>query len=150
MKKLLAALVLGLTVMAAPAHADGCGWGCGLSTCGQSGHSWSFGYCLKWNISLKTCFNCAPGCNGCAPCTPGCGSNCCVAGGGGGGGYSMPGPCSSYWPLEAHFQVPAPTGYPYWPAPMDSSVIPQQPQAFNHAPSGPALYPPPRTQAPAP
>lgn len=62
----------------------------------------------------------------------------------------MAGPWYSYWPLEAHFQTPAPTGYPYWPSPMDSSVIPQQPQAFNHAPSGPALYPPPNTRAAAP
>jgi hypothetical protein len=28
------------------------------------------------------------------------------------------GPWYLYWPLEAHFQVPAPTGYPYWPNPM--------------------------------
>lgn len=38
---------------------------------------------------------------------------------------SSRGPCSPqagpwylYWPLEAHFVAPAPTGYPYWPAPM--------------------------------
>ncbi|HZT81163.1 MAG TPA: hypothetical protein VFA26_13105 [Gemmataceae bacterium] len=30
------------------------------------------------------------------------------------------GPWYSYWPLEAHFQTPAPTPYPYWPAPMNS------------------------------
>jgi hypothetical protein len=28
------------------------------------------------------------------------------------------GPWYLYWPMEAHFQVPAPTGYPYWPSPM--------------------------------
>ena len=28
------------------------------------------------------------------------------------------GPWYLYWPLEAHFQTPAPTGYPYWPSPM--------------------------------
>jgi hypothetical protein len=26
------------------------------------------------------------------------------------------GPWYLYWPLEAHFVAPAPTGYPYWPA----------------------------------
>ncbi|MGH7172234.1 MAG: hypothetical protein ACRELG_18310 [Gemmataceae bacterium] len=36
-----------------------------------------------------------------------------------------PGPCCPqagpwylYWPLESHFVAPAPTGYPYWPAPQ--------------------------------
>jgi hypothetical protein len=28
------------------------------------------------------------------------------------------GPWYLYWPMEAHFQVPAPTGYPYWPSAM--------------------------------
>src|SRR5437588_11366 len=28
------------------------------------------------------------------------------------------GPWYSYWPYEAHFINPAPTGYPYWPAPQ--------------------------------
>jgi hypothetical protein len=38
----------------------------------------------------------------------------------GASGPLMPnsGPCYSYWPLEAHFVAPAPTGYPYWPSPM--------------------------------
>ena len=36
------------------------------------------------------------------------------------GDYSVGqlGPWYLYWPMEAHFQAPAPTGYPYWPAPM--------------------------------
>lgn len=35
------------------------------------------------------------------------------------------GPWYLYWPLEAHFQQPAPYGnhYPYWPSPM---TLPQQ------------------------
>jgi hypothetical protein len=28
------------------------------------------------------------------------------------------GPWYLYWPLEAHFVAPAPTGYPYWPPPQ--------------------------------
>ena len=28
------------------------------------------------------------------------------------------GPWYLYWPLEAHFVAPAPTGYPYWPSPQ--------------------------------
>src|SRR5215469_15761379 len=38
----------------------------------------------------------------------------------GGPGPAAPqaGPWYLYWPLEAHFVAPAPTGYPYWPAPQ--------------------------------
>ena len=38
----------------------------------------------------------------------------------GGPGPTCPqaGPWYLYWPLEAHFVAPAPTGYPYWPAPQ--------------------------------
>ncbi len=36
----------------------------------------------------------------------------------GGGAVSQLGPWYQYWPMEAHFQTPAPTGYPYWPAPL--------------------------------
>jgi hypothetical protein len=39
-----------------------------------------------------------------------CGSNY-------GGGYQL-GPWYHYWPLEAHFVTPAPTGFPYWPPPQ--------------------------------
>ena len=35
-----------------------------------------------------------------------------------GGAASQLGPWYQYWPMEAHFQTPAPTGYPFWPAPM--------------------------------
>lgn len=41
--------------------------------------------------------------------------------GGPGGGGAMPaqaGPWYLYWPMEAHFVAPAPTGYPYWPSGM--------------------------------
>ncbi len=28
------------------------------------------------------------------------------------------GPWYLYWPMERHFMVPAPTGYPFWPSPQ--------------------------------
>jgi hypothetical protein len=43
------------------------------------------------------------------------------------------GPWYLYWPLEAHFNLPAPTGYPFWPNPM---ALPGM------APGGPAAPPP--------
>jgi hypothetical protein len=50
------------------------------------------------------------------------------------GDYSVGqlGPWYLYWPLEAHFQAPAPTGYPYWPAPM---ALPRQNAAAYGAPA---------------
>jgi hypothetical protein len=30
--------------------------------------------------------------------------------------WSQLGPWYLYWPMEAHFVAPAPTGYPYWPS----------------------------------
>jgi hypothetical protein len=32
--------------------------------------------------------------------------------------WSQLGPWYLYWPMEAHFVAPAPTGYPYWPSPQ--------------------------------
>jgi hypothetical protein len=40
-------------------------------------------------------------------------------------GGAQAGPWYQYWPLEAHFQPPAPTGYPYWPPPMTLPLAPQ-------------------------
>ena len=34
------------------------------------------------------------------------------------GQFGQLGPWYQYWPMEAHFQTPAATGYPFWPAPM--------------------------------
>jgi hypothetical protein len=42
---------------------------------------------------------------------PGCGAP-------GGNAPAQAGPWYLYWPMEAHFQTPAPTGYPFWPSPM--------------------------------
>ena len=38
--------------------------------------------------------------------------------GGPGPRWPQAGPWYLYWPLEAHFVAPAPTGYPYWPSPQ--------------------------------
>lgn len=42
------------------------------------------------------------------------------------------GPWYQYWPLEAHFQTPAPQAYPYWPV-SPQAAFPGLPQG---APSG--------------
>ena len=44
-----------------------------------------------------------------------------------------------YWPMAAHFQVAAPTGYPYWPAPMTPPPVwgyTPQPPACGYQPVG--------------
>ncbi|HXG09281.1 MAG TPA: hypothetical protein VNK04_05780 [Gemmataceae bacterium] len=46
-----------------------------------------------------------PCCPPCGPCGPGV-------------GVAPLAPWYLYWPMEAHYQVPAPTGFPYWPSAM--------------------------------
>jgi hypothetical protein len=68
-----------------------------------------------------------------------------------GGGYGSGGCCSGcgggiqlapwylYWPMSAHFQVAAPTGYPYWPAAMSPPPTwgyTPPPQAHGYQPAG--------------
>ncbi len=62
----------------------------------------------------------ADGCGGCCfqPFRVTVGLNFSVSPCNPGGAVSQLGPWYQYWPMEAHFQTPAPTGYPYWPAPM--------------------------------
>jgi hypothetical protein len=43
-------------------------------------------------------------------------ANCCFNVSG--GPVPQCGPWYLYWPLDAHFGPPAPTGYPYWPGAM--------------------------------
>jgi hypothetical protein len=50
------------------------------------------------------------------------------------------GPWYLYWPLEAHFGPPAPTGYPFWPSHM---TLP--PNGHGHAAPGPLPPMPART-----
>ncbi len=58
-----------------------------------------------------------------AGCTIGCGASLSLSLGnengcwGCGGGNVCAGPWYLYFPYEAHFQMPAPLGYPYWPGP---------------------------------
>ena len=48
------------------------------------------------------------------------------------------GPWYLYWPLEAHFQVPAPCSYPYWPLPQ---VLPTQAHEYKAGAHGAAAAP---------
>ncbi|HTU21112.1 MAG TPA: hypothetical protein VMG10_23870 [Gemmataceae bacterium] len=72
-----------------------------------------------------------------------------------------PGPCCPqagpwylYWPLEAHFVAPAPTGYPYWPAPQGLPNIsfggPTCPPGVPAPPVAPAPLAPAPAVLPAP
>jgi hypothetical protein len=58
------------------------------------------------------------------------------------------GPWYLYWPLEAHFVAPAPTGYPYWPSPQGLPPgVPVPPPSVAAAPPGvpaPAAQPAPQ------
>src|SRR5262245_58872104 len=95
MKKLFWAFALTLTCLSLPAAVHASGFGNGAGACGTV----NFGL----GVSLTPCFGFSP-----ARCGP------CGGGGGGGGGGAQVGPWYLYWPLEAHFQVPAPVDhYPY-------------------------------------
>ena len=61
-----------------------------------------FGFNVGVGVSFRA--NCW---NGCGPCGPGCGPGCAPLA-----------PWYLYWPMDAHFQTPAPMSYPFWPAPM--------------------------------
>jgi hypothetical protein len=58
---------------------------------------------------------------------------------GGGQGAPQLGPWYLYWPLEAHFQTPAPPAYPYWP----QGGAAQAAAAGNYAVPAPYGYGPP-------
>jgi hypothetical protein len=89
---------------------------------------------------------------------------------GGNGLMPQAGPWYLYWPLEAHFVAPAPTGYPYWPSPQGlpptvfggptcppgapvvpapAAAVPVAPPPVATAPSA-NVAPPPITTTPAP
>jgi hypothetical protein len=74
--------------------------------------------------------------------------------GGPGPAYPQAGPWYLYWPLEAHFVAPAPTGYPYWPSPQGLPNIsiggPTCPPGVPVAPPPVAAAPPPVVTTPAP
>ena len=103
MRKIYIAALLVLPAVAGTASAD----------CGNCGGCCNFGFGLpavQFNMAARFRLG------------------CCPPGSGPGGGVQL-GPWYNYWPLEAHFITPAPTGYPYWP----------QPQAL---PPNPVLPPP--------
>lgn len=57
------------------------------------------------------------------------------------------GPWYKYWPYEAHFMTPAPTGYPFYPQPMALGVPPYglsalSPQYGGNVPWGPVPHAP--------
>src|SRR5207302_9663105 len=129
MKKIVAALIVSVALPAAACRAEDC--------CFSFGHCGTLSYGFRIKVCAAGCLKWMP-CAG--PCCGGCAPGCSLGGGGGGGGFGGGGgggggaPWYSYWPLEAHFQVPAPTGYPYWPSPM-APMMPQQsgynPGAYN-------------------
>lgn len=84
------------------------------------------------DITIKRWFRGGPGTGPCCDNGPCCGGGCGCGPCCGGGGCCNVGPWYLYWPLDAHFQVPAPTGYPFYPAPMAAGGLP-----------GYAGYPPP-------
>lgn len=59
-------------------------------------------------------------------------------------GLPQLGPWYLYWPLEAHFQTPAPPAYPYWPQGGGAQAYPA-PGAYQGVPPGavPNVYVPP-------
>jgi hypothetical protein len=60
--------------------------------------------------------------------------------------WSQLGPWYLYWPMEAHFVAPAPTGYPYWPSPQ---TLPGMSLGGPAAPPGaPGMAPPPAGMPP--
>jgi hypothetical protein len=92
--------VLALPFLAAPAAAQSC----------AKGGVVNFGFGANFTFYGSAMGMCGPG--GCGPGGYGGG------GGGGGGAPAQAGPWYLYWPMEAHFNTPAPTGYPYWPGPQ--------------------------------
>jgi hypothetical protein len=104
MKKLLFCCPLALALLAVPSSARASGllngpWKLGITN--QT--TFSFG-CQSYTVGGGLNFFGYPGCPG-GP-------------GGGGGGGAGAGPWYQYWPMEAHFQTPAPVGFPYGPSPM--------------------------------
>jgi len=111
-KFILAALVALPLSIPAPQRASADDHACCFST-PPIGLTVGFRFKLSGGLLIKgppCCSGCSLGCGGCGPCG-GCG-------GCGRGSCGPAAPWYAYWPQDAHFQTPAPTGYPYWPSPM--------------------------------
>jgi hypothetical protein len=106
---------------------------------------------INYNLNPSWTFNGLPfgssncggpcGCGPCGDCAAPCGAGPCHCF-----------PWYLYWPYEAHFQVPAPTKFPFWPPPMTAGPLagPAFPMPAGPlvapgypAPAGPALPPAP-------
>lgn len=90
--------------------------------------------CVNYGFSFGYDARACGGCGGCGPCSGFAGPGAC-GGGCGGGGVGNLNAWYTYWPYEAHFQTPAPVGFPYWP-----TMSPYDADAASHAPAAPA-YP---------
>jgi hypothetical protein len=66
--------------------------------------------------------------------------------------WPQAGPWYLYWPLEAHFVAPAPTGYPYWPSPQAAPPLPAPviPQPYVGVPRSVVAPPPVAAAHPTP
>ena len=78
---------------------------------------------------------CFTTCFCCQPVNVSWNADCCLKVHG--GPIPQCGPWYLYWPLEAHFGPPAPTGYPFWPPPMSLPVQAAQYAAPHAAPVAP-------------
>jgi hypothetical protein len=70
-------------------------------------------------------------------------SNGSQYGNGGSGGCFQAGPWYTYWPYEAHFQIPSPLGYPFWPGPAPAPGPQFLPAPPPPSPPGPPAPPKP-------
>jgi hypothetical protein len=125
MRKFILAGLLALPCLAVDSsqvQAAGCCNGCNQTP------TLNFGFGMRIGLH-HWCFCEKPTINPCLPGKPhkhkhhGCSS--CAGGGGYGGGHGdmsctwgAGAPWYLFWPYDAHFRMPAPTGYPFWPAPQ--------------------------------
>jgi hypothetical protein len=140
MKRLFGLALLAFPLLAAPvwAGSDSCSGSYSYgTTIGIPAMRFDFGGRLWYKFACGGGYCCSP-----------CGGGASGVYGGGGGGCGGPqlGPWYNYWPLEAHFQVPAIPQYPYWPAPQTlppgMAAGGHGPANF-HAPVAPVGYSPP-------
>lgn len=147
MRKFILAGLLALPLLVLnPARllASGCCNGCYQSPTLNFGFGMRIGF-HKWCFCEKPTINpCLPGKphkhkhHGCqAPGCPTGGYGCGYGGGDPSCAWGAGAPWYLFWPMDAHFRMPAPTGYPYWPAPQTtppgfSSCYGYHLPAFNH------------------
>jgi hypothetical protein len=105
--------IIALAVTALPARADG-----------------PYGFSFDARLSGSFQWNCWNGCGpSCGPCFGGCGPVCAPLA-----------PWYLYWPMDAHFQAPAPISYPYWPAPQTPPGVAPPVRPVSYHPSVPSYW----------